>query len=93
MVGIALRTKAIRSMNRFFTIITCVITLLFSHSVAAQDSWVQIQARPDLALAKDSARSFSGQIEDVNGFTLQTGWFAIALGPYSEFEAEQGFYW
>ena len=55
----------------------------------AQDSWVQIQARPSQEQAEISARDFSRTLDDVTGFALNTGWYAITLGPYSEFEAEQ----
>jgi hypothetical protein len=60
---------------------------IFSASLAqAQQSyWVQIEANATLREAEGAARSYARNIADVNGFRLgQNGWYAIALGPYSE---------
>ena len=60
---------------------------IFSTSLAhAQQSyWVQIEANATLREAEDAARRYSQNIADVNGFRLgQSGWYAIALGPYTE---------
>lgn len=51
---------------------------------AAQNSvWVQIEARPTLREAQDRARAYSNAFTDVAGFQLNTGWYAIALGPFT----------
>lgn len=60
---------------------------IFSTSLAqAQQSyWVQVEANATLREAEAAARRYSQNIADVNGFRLgQSGWYAIALGPYSE---------
>ncbi|MEO0937235.1 MAG: serine protease [Pseudomonadota bacterium] len=51
--------------------------------------WVQIEAHPSLATATERARFFAGRIEDVNGFSLGGGWYALALGPYRRADAQQ----
>lgn len=76
-------------MNRLFTIIACVFTFTFVNSAIAQNSWVQIEAQPTQTEAEERASDYANRLEDVNGFALSTGWFAIALGPYSEFESQQ----
>lgn len=49
----------------------------------AQDSvWLQIEARPTLASAEERARDYAGRLDNVAGFRLRSGWYAIALGPY-----------
>ncbi|WP_295314378.1 serine protease [Roseobacter sp.] len=62
-------------------------------SVSAQGAgdvvWVQIEARPDAAQAAERARSYAGLLEDVNGFALGNGWYAISLGPYTPGDADQ----
>jgi len=57
--------------------------------VAQGQLWVQIEAQPSLAEARDRARAYAQRLPDVNGFSLGGGWYAIALGPYSEVEAER----
>ncbi|GGD47175.1 serine protease [Sinisalibacter lacisalsi] len=60
---------------------------IFSTSAAqAQQSyWVQVEANATLREAEAAARRYSQAIADVNGFRLgQSGWYAVALGPYTE---------
>ena len=65
------------------------VTALMPVGAAAQERvWLQIEARPSLALATERAASYAGQLPDVNGFRLRSGWYAISLGPYSRSEAE-----
>ena len=64
-----------------------ILTAFAGARVQAQDSWVQIEARPTLALAEERAQAYSGAFPDVAGFALASGWFAIALGPYPAAQA------
>ncbi len=77
------------------TFIGPVLALLFALTATAQsaraqagDVWIQVEARPSLTAAQDRARFYSGSLNDVNGFALDTGWYGIALGPYSSEDAE-----
>lgn len=58
-------------------------------AATAQDTWVQIEAQPSLAEAEARARAYAGVFPNVNGFILPSGWYAIALGPFSPNEAER----
>ncbi len=50
----------------------------------AQDSiWLQIEAQPSLDIAQERARAYAALFPDVAGFNTR-GWFAIALGPYTD---------
>lgn len=65
-----------------------VVFSIFAASFAvpshAQDlRWVQIEARPSLEQALDRVRAWETELENVNGFRLPSGWYAIALGPYA----------
>ncbi|MCA0922106.1 trypsin-like peptidase domain-containing protein [Pseudooceanicola nanhaiensis] len=70
-----------------------VAVTLFARPAAAQtvapqeDAWVQIEAQPSLNRALEVARGYAARLPDVNGFALGSGWYAIALGPYSQEEA------
>ncbi|SHE40306.1 Putative peptidoglycan binding domain-containing protein [Litoreibacter ascidiaceicola] len=55
---------------------------------AAAQSWVQVEALPDLRTAEERARAYSSALKDVNGFRLRSGWYALTLGPYSDAEAQ-----
>ncbi len=46
-------------------------------------SWVQIEAHPGLREAEDRARAYGNAFNDVNGFRLRGGWYALALGPFA----------
>ena len=46
-------------------------------------AWLQIEAQPTLAGAEARARAYAGAFPDVVGFRMASGWYAIALGPYT----------
>lgn len=50
--------------------------------------WIQIEAQPNLASATQRARDYDDMLEDVNGFALGGGWYAITVGPYRREDAE-----
>ena len=55
----------------------------------ARDTWVQIEALPNLTRAQDRAAAWSTLFPDVSGFRLSSGWYAVAIGPYERIEASQ----
>ena len=71
-------------------IVTISITATTAISQSAGDEvfWVQVEAQPSLTVAEDRIRSYGGRLEDVNGFSLGGGWYAIALGPYRRADAD-----
>lgn len=74
------------------TFVSFIISLLMlSHVASAQEAqvWVQIEAQPNLTEAQSRIRDYSASLEDLNGFTMDGGWYALALGPYSRDDAEQ----
>ncbi|WP_245848316.1 trypsin-like peptidase domain-containing protein [Actibacterium ureilyticum] len=54
---------------------------------AQSTAWVQIEAHSTLREAQDRARAYAGAFPQVNGFRMSTGWYAIALGPYTREDA------
>lgn len=56
-------------------------------AAAQEPTWVQIEAQPSLAKAQERAQSYAGQRQNVNGFALGAGWYAITLGPYAPDDA------
>lgn len=57
-------------------------------SVSAQSVWVQVEAKRSLIEAQERVRDYAGALQQVNGFALQSGWYAIALGPFAPQDAE-----
>ena len=53
-----------------------------------QDVWIQIDTQPSLKQAEESIRRYSAAVLDVNGFSMGSGWYAVALGPYARQDAE-----
>ncbi|MEM7520766.1 MAG: peptidoglycan-binding domain-containing protein [Pseudomonadota bacterium] len=83
-------------MTRILFTLLAVLTAVFASlapPAAAQSPddivWVQIEAQPSLSQATDRARAYAAQLEDVNGFFIGGGWYAIAVGPYRRADAEQ----
>lgn len=68
-----------------------LFVVLATRGVFAQDDavWVQIEAQPTLTEATQRARDYAGELQDVNGFAMRGGWYAIVLGPYTRRDAEQ----
>ena len=64
--------------------------LLIGTSAASQEAvWVQIEARPSLPQAEERASDYEQRLDNVAGFRLRSGWYAIALGPFTPEAAQQ----
>ena len=64
------------------------LTLLAAAQVNAQETvWIQIDAQPTEAEAEESARYYESFMPDVAGFELDSGWYVVALGPYTPEDA------
>ncbi|MEE4188802.1 MAG: peptidoglycan-binding protein, partial [Roseobacter sp.] len=78
-------------MQRFCLVLTMVLTFTASLTRAQTASdvvWVQIEARPTYEEALERVQAYAQTLEDVNGFALRGGWYAIALGPYLPEDAQ-----
>lgn len=77
-------------MLKYIIAIIGVVACLGRPLVAQEEVvWVQIEANSTLAEAQQRARAYAAELPDVNGFILPSGWYAIALGPYTRPDAEQ----
>ncbi|WP_420584323.1 serine protease [Ruegeria sp.] len=78
-------------MTRIFTAILFLF-LFGTRAVFAQQGegvWVQVEAQPTLREAQDRAQAYANTLPDVNGFRLNSGWYAIVIGPYLRNDAQQ----
>jgi peptidoglycan hydrolase-like protein with peptidoglycan-binding domain len=66
--------------------LTTLLLFVFTAAVQAQ-AWVQVEAQPTLAQAEGRARAYARDFPNVNGYQLRSGWYAIALGPFSADQA------
>ena len=66
-----------------------LLGLALGSAALAQEprAWIQIEAMPTLAEAQERARAWAGELPDVAGYALDSGWYGIVLGPYSEADA------
>lgn len=71
-------------------LLTIVAALFLSQAAVAQDRgvWVQVEAQPTLGQAQERVRAYAAGFDNVAGFYLGTGWYAILLGPYAPDDAE-----
>lgn len=68
----------------FFVFMVAIGLSAGAGPVAAQSPvWVQIEAQPTLAEAEARARAYAAAFPNITGFRLRSGWYAIALGPYT----------
>jgi peptidoglycan hydrolase-like protein with peptidoglycan-binding domain len=65
-----------------------LVWLALAGSLRAQN-FVQVEALPTLVQAEERARAWGATLPDVAGFQLPSGWYAIALGPYSDADAQR----
>ncbi|MDD9922522.1 MAG: serine protease [Boseongicola sp.] len=56
-------------------------------AIAQNNTWVQIEAQPNEQQALSRADTYALQLDDVSGFRLRSGWYAIVLGPFTEEDA------
>jgi S1-C subfamily serine protease len=49
--------------------------------------WVQVEAQPTLGQAQTRVRDYASRLDDVSGYFLGSGWYGIALGPYTADDA------
>lgn len=66
---------------KFLAAVFGLIALAVSSPLAAQTTWLQIEAQPNLNTALDRARAYAALFPDVEGYRLGNGWYGIALGP------------
>ncbi|MEP2530086.1 serine protease [Shimia sp.] len=75
-------------------ILSLIITTFLCTTAAISQSgnddvvWVQLEAQPSLTVAERRIRAYADRMQDVNGFSLGGGWYAVALGPYLQADAE-----
>ncbi len=76
-------------MKQFFVwVFFALFAVLSGPASAQQSSWIQIEAQPSLRDGQARARAYAGVFQNVNGFSIGSGWYAIALGPFTANGAE-----
>ncbi|WP_172299965.1 trypsin-like peptidase domain-containing protein [Pseudoruegeria sp. HB172150] len=74
-------------MKQVATALFTVAALLWAGIAAAQSTFIQVEARPDLNAAQESVRAIAGIVRQVKGFRMASGWYGVAIGPFTEEEA------
>ena len=68
-------------MRAVFAVLALLVSTLTATVAAAQEAWIQVEARPTRAEAEDRARAYARTLPDVTGYEMAAGWHAIVLGP------------
>lgn len=72
-------------MKRLSVLMGFIALLWLPFAAQAQDNtWLQIEAQPNLNTALDRAHAYAAIFPDVQGYRLGTGWFGIGLGPMTK---------
>ncbi len=74
-------------MIRFFA--GLMLSLFLAGSAVAQQApvWVQVEAQPTLGQAQSRVRDYAARLDNVVGYYLGSGWYGVALGPYTPNDA------
>ncbi len=72
---------------RHWVLALAVFVAGIAGAARAEPSWVQIEAKPTQAEAEARASAWATTFPNVGGFVLGSGWYAVALGPFSQPEA------
>ena len=80
-----------RNVWAIFLTIFITVFLIFPavRAEAQEQAWVQVETLPNLASARQTIRRYAANLQDVNGFSISNGRYAVALGPYSPSDARQ----
>jgi peptidoglycan hydrolase-like protein with peptidoglycan-binding domain len=71
-------------MRQYLSLFALLFVVLSGGGAHAQErAWVQIEAQPTLTQAQERARAYAAAFSDVAGFRMSSGWYAVALGPYT----------
>lgn len=77
-------------MRKTFIGVIFTALFLFGHgAVAQQNVWVQIAAERSLNAAQQTVRNYAGRLDNVNGFRMSSGWYGIAIGPFTRPDADE----
>lgn len=77
------------SIRKVMAVIAMVLSLhvISAPRLAAQQLfWVQIEANSTLAQSQERAQLYSELFDNLAGFQLTTGWYALVIGPYADEE-------
>ncbi|MEM6636587.1 MAG: serine protease [Pseudomonadota bacterium] len=81
--------KSLRTLLSGLKALLVAFSIANPGAVQAQElTWIQIEARPTLALASERLRALAPTIDNLGGYQMRTGWYALALGPFSREVAE-----
>ncbi len=78
------------AMRRVFAGLFIALALTWPAAMRAQQTdtvWLQLEAHRSVATATVAARSYAGRLDNVGGFALGGGLYAVALGPYARGDA------
>lgn len=75
-------------MVRVFLAVFMMAISTLAATAQENPTWVQVEAQPTLIGAQNRARAYDATLENVAGYYLGSGWYAIVLGPYTRDDAE-----
>ncbi len=73
--------------QRFLGVLAMCGAMVATYARAEDKVWIQVEAQPTQAQAEARAQTYAGTFDNVNGFLLKSGWYAIELGPYAPSDA------
>jgi len=59
-----------------------------AQSTLPRQVWIQLETRLNLEASLDSIEIYARDLDNVNGFEINGGWFGVAIGPYDPEQAD-----
>ena len=59
-----------------------------AQSTVTRQVWIQLETRLHLEASLDRIEIYARDLENVNGFEIDGGWFGVAIGPYDPEQAD-----
>jgi hypothetical protein len=59
-----------------------------AQSTVTRQVWIQLETRLHLEASLDRIEIYARDLDNVNGFEIDGGWFGVAIGPYDPEQAD-----
>ena len=75
----------------FYSLMALMLTwaqAALAQSTLPRQVWIQLETRLNLEASLDSIEIYARDLDNVNGFEINGGWFGVAIGPYDPEQAD-----
>ncbi|WP_347824634.1 serine protease [uncultured Planktomarina sp.] len=74
-----------------YSLVAMILTsaqVALAQSTVTRQVWIQLETRLHLEASLDRIEIYARDLDNVNGFEIDGGWFGVAIGPYDPEQAD-----